>query len=95
LPQSQTWRYTKHIQSRELRITVETEGLTQGFFLLVHEDRRIDAEANGYTEIEYDGDLAEPLRFVPIARDVRGSSDAHPGGSGESQVDEASTQDRG
>jgi len=76
-------------------MTTGTKELTQGFFLLVHEDRRVEAETDGYIEIEYCGDHAESLRFIPIARDVRGSSDAHPSGNGENQVDEAPTQDEG
>lgn len=42
-------------------IATGTERLTQGFFLLVHEDRRVDREADSYIEIKCDGDLAESI----------------------------------
>jgi hypothetical protein len=59
LPQSQSCRYVKGVQSRGFRVTAGR--LTQGFFLLVHEDGRVDEKTDGYIEIKYGGDLAKSV----------------------------------
>ena len=43
-------------------VGTETKQLTESFSLLVHEDRRLNGEAAGYFEVEYNGDLAQSLR---------------------------------
>ena len=53
----------------------------------------MNRETDGYHEIEDGGDFAELHRLVPIARYVGSSGNAHPSGSGESQVREVPTKD--